>query len=110
MASASPIERESAERQFAGLLELRATVGRIAGGELDIADGGGAALASAYGGAEPIVQRRWDTLADEVSAWAAAGVEALAIAGQSHQPHAAAARLADELDQAIDGLNRLLRL
>lgn len=110
MAYAQTIDGESAERQYAGLLEMRAEVGRIAGHGLDRSPAAETALKAAYGGAAPIVQRHWDTLASEVSTWAAAGVEALGHAGQARQPQAAAARLADELDQAIDGLNRLLRL
>ena len=110
MAYAQTIDSESAERQYADLLEMRAQVGRIAGDGLDRSQTAGPALKAAYGGAAPIVQRHWDTLAAEVSTWAAAGVEALGHAGQTRQPHAAAARLADELDQAIEGLDRLLRL
>ncbi len=107
MAQADTIDRESAERQFSELLEMRARIGRMTGAAA--ASRPAITLGSAYDDAAPIVQRRWDTLAAEVSAWAAAGAGALA-AGNARRPHAAAARLADELDQAIDGLNRLLRL
>ena len=107
MAQFQTVQPESAQ-QFSRLLDVRARVGRIAGapGAIDTRD-----VSGAYDEAATIVQRRFDTLAAEVSAWASAGVEALAAAEQArHQPQAAAIRLADELDQAIEGLTKLLRI
>jgi hypothetical protein len=62
---------------------------------------------SAYGDALPIVQRRFDALVAETAGWAAAGVEALSRAGGST---AAAARLADELGDAVAELRKMLKL
>ena len=69
----------------------------------------GARISSAYDHAMPVVQRRFDALAAETTAWSAAAVEALLSCGGS--PKAAAARrLADELASALRNLSKLLRL
>ena len=69
-----------------------------------------ARVSSAYEVSAPIVRRRFDTLAAEISAWAAAGLDALAAAADPRRrPSASAARLAQELDQAIADLKKLLR-
>lgn len=68
----------------------------------------GARISAAYNSALPIVQRRFDALAAETSAWAAAGVEALLAAGAECPARAAAGRLARELDRAIRNLSGLL--
>jgi hypothetical protein len=102
-----------AGRQVAQLREVLALV-RSVGGAAAAGIGPEAALdeaarvSSAYGDALPIVQRRFDALVGETVAWAAAGVEALSLAGGPSP--AAAARLADELGLAIGDLKKLLRL
>ncbi len=68
-----------------------------------------ARLIGAYEAASPIARRRFDTLASEASTWAAAGVDALASAADpARQPSAAARRLADELDEAMAEMRKLL--
>lgn len=100
-----------APRQLAQLRQLLLLVQRIAGRQGS--DDAGAALdeaariGAAYGRALPVLQRRLDGLTAETSAWAAAGVEALSRAGG---PPAAAARLADELSDALQNLCKLLKL
>ena len=70
-----------------------------------------ARVSSAYQGASPLVQRRFDTLASETSGWAAAGMDALAAADNPYKkPKAAAGRLAEELGEAMTGLKTLLRV
>ena len=100
-----------AGRQLAQLREVLRLVEAVAGrpsasgapeGPLDEA----ARVAAAYGDALPIVQRRFDALVAETVAWAAAGVDALSRAGG---PRPAAARLADELDRALEDLLALLK-
>ena len=68
-----------------------------------------ARFSSAYADALPIVQRRFDALASEISAWATAGVEALVAAGNAAPPAAAARRLARELSEALARLSALVR-
>lgn len=100
-------------RQLAQLREALQLVERIAGSGpgrqrealLDEA----ARVSDAYDRALPIVQRRFDALATETAAWAAAGVEALLAAGAAAPPRAAAARLALQLDRALDTLTALIR-
>ena len=101
-----------AGRQLAQLGEVLALVERIAGrgagaGIADAALDRAARVGTAYGDAMPILQRRFDAMVAETVAWAAAGVEALTVAGGSP---AAAARLADDLSQALEDLLKLLRL
>ena len=101
-----------APRQLAQLREVLALVEQIAG-RMDGARSRDAALdeaarvGAAYGQALPVAQRRFEALVAETVAWAAAGVEALTRAGGSP---AAAARLADELGETIEGLLKLLKL
>lgn len=100
-----------AGRRYASLVEARRLALRLAGG----AEASGAdeseRVSAVYEEAPPIVQRRFDTLAAEVSAWAAAGVDALAAASDPDcPPQAAAARLAEALDEAVEDLGKLLRL
>ena len=100
-------------RQVAQLREALRLVERIAGRE--VPDGGGdgdlddARISSAYDSALPVVQHRFDGLAAETGAWVSAGVEALLAAGQADPPKAAAARLADELEDALRQMADLLR-
>jgi hypothetical protein len=69
-----------------------------------------ARLSSAYGDALPVVRRRFEALANETAAWAAAGVEALLSHHDAPEPpRAAAAMLAAELDGALFDLGRILR-
>jgi hypothetical protein len=98
-------------RQFAQLREALRLVERIAGqGEsasqesrLDEA----ARISEAYARALPVAQRRFEALAAETSVWAAAGVEALLIAGEDAPP-AAAARLVHSLERALSEMAALL--
>jgi hypothetical protein len=100
-------------RQLAQLREAHRLVERIAGrnasapseAQLDEA----ARLSAAYDRALPVAQRRFDALAAETAIWAAAGVEALLIAGEAAPPRAAAARLADTLGKALSELEAALR-
>jgi hypothetical protein len=105
-------QRPDAAAQLAQLREVQALVEMIAGrappspsreASLDEA----ARAGSAYGDALPVARRRFDALVAETVAWAAAGVEALTRPGGNP---AAAARLADELGQAIEDLLKLLKL
>ena len=69
-----------------------------------------ARLISAYECASPIARRRFDTLASEASVWGAAALDALASAADpASQPKAAALRLAEELDEAMAEMRKLLR-
>ncbi|HEV2816636.1 MAG TPA: hypothetical protein VGW40_05380 [Allosphingosinicella sp.] len=67
-----------------------------------------AQISDAYDRALPVARRRFEALAEESSVWAAAGVEALLVAGD-RAPPAAAARLADALERALRELAELLR-
>jgi hypothetical protein len=101
-----------AGRQLAQLREVLRLVEAIAGRtdgpkEPESALDEAARVASAYGDALPVVQRRFDALVAETVAWAAAGVDALTRAGG---PRPAAARLADELARAVEDLLNLLKL
>ncbi len=99
--------------QVAQLRHVLRLVGEIAGrppgpGAGDAALDESARISSAYDHALPIVQRRFDALADETAIWSAAAVEALLKAGEPRSP-AAARRLADELETALSRLSALLR-
>ncbi|HEX8216550.1 MAG TPA: hypothetical protein VF577_03705 [Allosphingosinicella sp.] len=99
-------------RQLAQLGQVLLLIERIAGrsgetGGPDAALDEAARIGAAYGDALPIVQRRFDALVAETAGWTAAGVEALTRAGGSV---AAAARLADELRDAIADITGLLKL
>jgi hypothetical protein len=99
-------------RQVAQLRELLRLVERIAGTRVRATGEAGldeaARISGAYDRALPIVQRRFDTLAGETAAWAAAGVEALLAAADGAAPRAAAARLAAQIDAALADLAELL--
>ena len=105
-----------AGRQVAQLREVLRLVEELAGGGPargagtagDAALDESARIVSLYHAAEPIVQRRFDTLAAETAAWSAAGIEALLAAGADRSP-AAARRLASELEGSLDELSALLR-
>jgi len=106
--AADPARQVSQLRHVLGLVEEIA--GRIPSIS-DFRDAGneGARLAGAYACAMPVVQRRFETLAAETAAWAAAGVEALLTAQMPEsRPQAAAARLGDELGKALRDLTAVL--
>jgi hypothetical protein len=68
-----------------------------------------ARVSAAYEAALPIVQRRFDMLATETGAWAAAGVEALVLLRERQRPsRAAAERLAEELRKALFRLREIV--
>jgi hypothetical protein len=99
-------------RQVAQLREALALVERIAGEGWAPNEHGldeAARISSAYDIALPVVQRRFEALAQETALWAAAGVEALLAAGDADPPRAAAARLAHRLDSALSEMAALLR-
>ena len=99
-------------RQVAQLREVLRLVERIAGHPESLAADAlldeAARVSDAYDRAMPILQRRFDALAGETAAWAAAGVEALLVAAETVPPRAAAARLAAQLDHALTELTDLL--
>lgn len=68
-----------------------------------------ARISGAYDLALPVVQRRFEALANETALWAAAGVEALLASGPVPPSRAAAARLALQLETALDELRTLMR-
>jgi len=100
-------------RQIAQLREALRLVERIAGrgdaGREDSRLDEAARVSEAYDRALPVARRRFEALAAETVIWAAAGVEALLIAGQGAPPRAAAARLADSLARALNALEESLR-
>lgn len=98
-------------RQIAQLREALRLVERLAGEERthDRALDEAARISSAYDVALPVVQRRFDALANESALWAAAGVEALLASGEGEPSRAAAVRLARQLDNALADLAALLR-
>src|SRR5688572_22176967 len=103
-----------AGRHYAQWHEVLQLVESIAGSSRPHSDAAlddSACVSSAYELAAPIVQRRFDTLAAEMSAWASAGVDALApVDDHRRQPRAAASRLAGELGDAMADLKKLLRV
>lgn len=98
-------------RQIAQLQEALQLVERLSGERraqhqgLDEA----AHISGAYALALPVVQRRFETLANETALWAAAGVEALLASGPVPPSRAAARRLAGQLEIALEELAILLR-
>jgi hypothetical protein len=98
-------------RQIAQLHEALRLVERIAGAPRahDDALEDAARISDAYDLALPVVQRRFEALANEIALWAAAGVEALLASGHAPPSRAAASRLALQLEMALDELAALLR-
>lgn len=100
-------------RQVAQLREVLRLVERIAGreeaGYADARLDEAARVSAAYERALPVVQRRFDALAGETAAWAAAGVEALLAAAVAAPPRAAAERLAERIERALSDLAELIR-
>ncbi len=109
----APVGGADAGRQLAQLREALQLVDRIAGhavpADRDRQLEQAVRASEAYDRALPVVQRRFDALASETAAWAAAGVEALLIAGSSSPPRAAAGRLAADLERALSELTALIR-
>jgi hypothetical protein len=108
--SRAPID---AGRQLAQLSHVLSLVNELAGREPAGADSGEALNQSAkisgiYWDALPIRRRRFDALAAETACWSTAGVEALLAAGEKRS-RAAARRLADELQAALNALTTMLR-
>lgn len=103
-----------AGQQVAQLRQVLGLVERIAGrgdpsATQDSALEENARISIAYNSAPSIVRRRFDSMAGETAAWAAAGVEALvASRGSTATPRAAAGRLADELGQALNRMAQIL--
>jgi len=100
-------------RIVAQLREALRLVERIAGRpDSSAADERGldeaARISEAYDRALPVARRRFEALAEETSVWAAAGVEALLVAG-TRAPRGAADRLAAALERALSALADLLR-
>ena len=86
-----------------GLVEEIA--GRPGGGSEAEALDEAARIEEAYARAWPISQRRFERRAAETAGWAAAGVEVLILLEESKRPaRAAAAKLADELAEALGRL------
>ena len=112
---AHPVRHGTADAgaHIARLAEVLALVEEIAGrapsSGSELALDAAARVSAAYDCALPIVQRRFDTLASETGAWAAAGVEALVLLRERNRPsRAAAARLADELRIALSRLREIV--
>ena len=110
-----PIRHGTADAgaQLARLSEVLALVeelaGRSASPRADAALDVAARVSAAYEAAFPVVQRRFDMMAAETSAWAAAGVEALLLLRERDRPtEAAAGRLADELRKALTRLQEIV--
>jgi len=110
---ASALPGSDPGRQVASLREVLLLVRTISGGaaerDRDALLDEAALVSSAYARTSPVNQRRFDALAAEIAAWAAAGVEALIAAGDPPPP-APAARLAEAIEDSLVRLNRLLRL
>jgi hypothetical protein len=93
-------------RQVLALVEeLGGTATQPGTADLDEA----ARVSGAYGGALPIVQRRFDQEAARTARWAAAGLEALVTLEERGWPvKAAAARLAQELRKSLGELRDIV--
>lgn len=108
-----PVAGSDAGGQVAQLRRVLALVEEIAGDAPrrsgDDALDEAARIGAAYGCALPIVQRRFDRLAAETTGAAAAGMRALlALQDRDRPTRAAALRLADELERALDRLALIL--
>lgn len=109
--TANPID---AGQQVAQLRQVLGLVEQIAGrgdasATQDSALEENARISIAYNSAPSLVRRRFDSIAGETAAWAAAGVEALvASRDTAATPRAAAGRLADELVKALNRMAHIL--
>jgi len=95
--------------QVAQLRQVLALIDEIAGRQhAPVHDAGldeAARVSAAYAHAAPVVQRRFDRLASETAAWAAAGVETLLRLSDGGRPSAAAAAvLGEALRKALASL------
>lgn len=99
--NAQPFSSDRADAgQLARLSNALSAVERMAGQTAGDANFG--PVEAAYAAASPIARHRYDRALQHAAAWAASGVEALIAVAQGGRPvEAAAARLADELRQAI---------
>jgi len=100
--------------QVAQLRQVLALVDEIAGRQhAPVRDDGldeAARVSAAYAHASPIVQRRFDCIAAETAAWAAAGVETLLKLSDGGRPAGAAASvLGDALRRALATLAGIVR-
>lgn len=103
-----------ASRRLAQLAHVRSLVGEIAGkpavSEEQTIDRS-ARIGAAYDAALPIAQKRFDTLAAETAAWAAAAAQALLdTRGNPEACPAPAACLATELEKAERRMEHILGL
>ena len=100
-------------RQVASLREALLLVRSIAGAEGNPGDEAlleeAAQFSIAYERAAPVVQRRFDAMSGEMASWAAAGVEALLMAGDTPPP-LPAQRLAGAMEDGLGALRTLLRI
>lgn len=103
-----------AGRHYARLRHVLGLVEQIAGEKSALADAPAdesTRISIAYQRAPQIARRRFDTLVAEASAWTSSGIDALAaVSDPAHQPRSAAGRLAEEIDQALGEMTRVLRL
>ncbi len=109
---AAPMPGADPGRQVAQLREALLLVRSLAGtstpsGSRERLLDEAARISGAYEAALPIVQRRFDALAGETSAWVAAGVEVL-LSVPTDPSAVAAERLAVSLEQALADLHSLL--
>ena len=109
---ALPVSAEAGQ-QVAQLRQVLELVERVAGRgsppPADAAIDEDARISSGYADALPIVRRRFDALAAEAAAWAAAGVQAIVAArDEAEPPRDAAARLAEEIAATLRRLARTL--
>ena len=83
--------------------------GRSPGPAGDVSLDEAALFSASYADALPIDQRRFDRLAAETTLWTAVGMKALLALQDKERPtRAAAERLADELDCALEKLSLIL--
>ena len=83
--------------------------GRASGSDGDDGFDEAARFSASYADALPIDQRRFDRLAAETTLWTAVGMKALLALQDKERPtRAAAERLADELDGALERLSLIL--
>lgn len=96
-----------AGRHFARLRHLQRTAAELAGRDLPrTGEDEAERIAKAYACANPAAQRRFDVMMLEISAWAAAGADALA--RLADPAPSAAWMLADSIDEALERLARRL--
>lgn len=105
-----PENRPSPAEQLTELRAILALVNELAGASIPVApEPYDHAVDKRYDSAAPLVQRRFDAVAGETAAYAAAGLTAL-IAGrkQGAGASAAAAYLAREMEKSIHAMEKIL--